>query len=99
MKRPSNLLSPVLAVLTACASPVAVVGADNPPAPQSAKSDTASAKKPPLITSNPDGTFTIQKEPAEGSTKEGLVIRPQVVIPIIPTPEKNRPTSPPQKKN
>jgi hypothetical protein len=57
-----------------------------------------------LVTKNPDGTFTIQREPAKGESKDakaekGLVIRPQVVIPIIPTPEKNKPKVPPQKKN
>jgi molybdate transport system substrate-binding protein len=51
-----------------------------------------SAEKP-MITKNPDGTFTVQKEPPNGNTKdangkEGLVIPPQVVTPIFSSPEK-----------
>ena len=38
----------------------------------------------PLITSNPDGTFAIQKPPAKGDSKGGLVIPPQTVVPIVP---------------
>ena len=57
-----------------------------------ARSRTApaiSAAEPPLITDNPDGTFTIQKQPpkgSEGSQNRGLVIPPQVVVPEIPAP-------------
>jgi hypothetical protein len=40
-----------------------------------------------MITNNPDGTFTIQKKPPHGTSdaskgKNGLVIPPQVVVPI-----------------
>jgi hypothetical protein len=93
MKWPSNLLSPVLAVLAACASPVAVMGADDHQAPKAA-SGNASTSKPPMIIQNPDGTFTIQKAPpkdgAKGATKKGLVIPPQVVVPIIPARERRK---------
>lgn len=47
----------------------------------------------PMITHNPDGTFTVQKEPQNGNPKDarhkrGLVIPPQVVTPIFSTPDK-----------
>jgi hypothetical protein len=41
MQWPKNLLSPVLAILTACASPVAVMGVDDPPVLKPAVSDAA----------------------------------------------------------
>jgi hypothetical protein len=46
-----------------------------------------------MIIHNPDGTFTIQKAPPKDAAKDskaqkGLVIPPQVVVPIIPAPEK-----------
>ncbi len=98
MQWPKNLLSPVLAILTACASPVAVMGVDDPPALKPAVTDTApsnSASRPPMVTHNPDGTFTVRKEPSKGAAKDGkfekgLVIPAQVVVPIILTPEKPR---------
>jgi hypothetical protein len=59
--------------------------------PKSAVSDDASASSvsKPMITQNPDGTFTTQKEPPDGNSKdarakEGLVIPPQVVVPEVP---------------
>jgi hypothetical protein len=93
MKPPSNLISRVLALLAACTFPAAVIGADNSPAPQAIVGDSASTDKPPIVVQNPDGTITVQKEPAKGraedaKTKKGLVIRPQVVIPIIPARQK-----------
>jgi hypothetical protein len=96
MQWPKNLLSPVLAILTACASPAAVMAIDDRPALKPAVTDTAptsSASKPPMVTQNPDGTFTIRKEPSRGAAKDGkfekgLVIPAQVVVPIIPTPRK-----------
>ncbi len=56
----------------------------------SAQADCASK---PMVTHNPDGTFTIQKEPRKGNCKDAkfkkeLVIPPQVVTPIFSTPEK-----------
>ena len=91
MKRPSNLLSPVLAVLAACASPAAVMGADDPQATKPVE-EAASPSNPLMIIHNPDGTFTVQKAPpkdgAKGTAQKGLVIPPQVVVPIIPSPEK-----------
>ncbi len=93
MKWPSNLLSLVLAVLAACASPAAVTGADDPQATKPAR-DAALPGTPPFIIHNPDGTFTIQKAPPKNGTKttgkKGLFIPPQVVVPIIPAREKRK---------
>jgi hypothetical protein len=66
-------LLPILALATA-----AMASAQNPPTP---------VKPPSMIVHNPDGTFTVRKEPAS-STKDtraenGLVIPAQVVVPII----------------
>lgn len=55
--------------------------------PIAAVPEKAAAPPAPLVVRNPDGTFTIRKEAAENKdaqTKKGLVIRPQVVIPIVP---------------
>jgi hypothetical protein len=43
----------------------------------------------PIVTQNPDGTFTVRKEPSQEDAKnvkakKGLVIPAQVVVPIIP---------------
>jgi hypothetical protein len=51
------------------------------------------AKKPPMITQNSDGTIMVQKEPSNeeaknAKAKKELAIPPQVVIPIVPAPEK-----------
>jgi hypothetical protein len=93
MKCLSKLLSPVLSVLAACASPAAVVGADDPQATK-AVGGAASTSRPPMIIQNSDGTFTVQKEPpkdgAKGTAKKGLVIPPQVVVPIIPARERRK---------
>jgi hypothetical protein len=87
MKCPSNLLLPVLAVLAACASPAAVMGADDPQATK-AVGEAASPSAPLMVIHNPDGTFTIQKAPskeqAKDAAKKGWVIPPQVVVPLIP---------------
>jgi hypothetical protein len=89
---PSNLLAPVLAFLAVCASPAAVMDADNPPATKSVVGDAASASKPPMVIQNPDGTITVQKEPPKPAkdtkAQKGLVIPPQVIVPITPAPEK-----------
>lgn len=72
-------LLPILALAAAMAS------AQNAPKP---------VKPPPMIVHNPDGTFTIRKEPAKSANdtkaKKGLVIPPQVVVPIVPPPEKRK---------
>jgi hypothetical protein len=93
MKCPSNLLSPVLAVLAACTSPAAVLGADDPQATKAVvRGNAASTEKPPMIIQNPDGTFTVQKAPPKAArdpkAKKGLVIPPQVVVPIAALPQK-----------
>ena len=91
MKWPS-LLPPVLAFLAAWASPAAVMGADDHQATKAAAGDAASTSKTPMVIRNPDGTFTVQKVPskeqAKDAAKKGLVIPPQVVVPIIPAREK-----------
>jgi hypothetical protein len=92
MNWPSNLLSPVLALLATCAYAAAVRGADDPQATKVVARNAASTGKPPMIIHNPDGTFTVQKVPskeqAKDAAKKGLVIPPQVVVPIIPAREK-----------
>ena len=64
-------------------------------APLSAVTAHATSANTPMVTKSPDGTFTVQKEPSKekckgSKTKEGLVIRPQVVVPIVPTNEQSR---------
>jgi len=54
--------------------------------------DPAAKAPPPLVTANADGTLTVQKAPTQGKSKDpkaksGLVIPPQVVVPIIPPRE------------
>ena len=95
MKWPSNLLLPVLAFQAACAFfPAVVMGADDPQATKAVARDAASTDKPPMIIHNPDGTFTVQKVPpkeqAKDAAKKGLVIPPQVVVPIIPARERRK---------
>ena len=79
--RPQRLL-PILALVAA-----AMADAQNSPKP---------VKQPPMIVQNPDGTFTVQKEPAKPAkdtkAKKGLVIPPQVVVPIIPARKHPEPT-------
>ena len=93
MKRPSSLLSPVLAVLATCAYPAAVMGADDPQATKPV-GEAASPSVPLMVIDNPDGTFTVQKAPpkdgAKGTAKQGLIIPPQVVVPLIPSREKRK---------
>jgi hypothetical protein len=88
MKCPSNLLSPVLALLAVYSSSAAVMGADDPQATKPV-GEAASPSNPLMIIHNPDGTFTVQKAPPkeegkDAKAKTGLVIPPQVVVPIIP---------------
>ena len=76
--RPQRLL-PILALAAA-----AMASAQNTPKP---------VKAPPMIVHNPDGTFTVQKAPPKEAAKDpkakkGLVIPPQVVVPIIPARER-----------
>jgi hypothetical protein len=85
MKR-STFLLPVIAVLTAGTPLAAAFGAADAPAPKLAAGDAASASRPPMIVQNPDGTFTAQKtpSPAQPGAKEGMVIPPQIVVPLMP---------------
>lgn len=82
----SNFLLPVIAVLTAGAPLTVAFGAADSPAPDAHVRDTTPARRPPLITHNSDGTMTVQltPSPAQPGTKEGLVIPPQIVVPLIP---------------
>jgi len=69
------------------------MGADDLQATKAVQKDDASTSKPPMIIHNPDGTFTIQKAPSKEQAKDakaktGLVIPPQVVVPIC-RPVKN----------
>jgi hypothetical protein len=64
MKWPSNLLSPVLTVLAACASPVAVMGADDTQAIKPV-GESASPSRPLMVIHNTEGTFTVQKVPSK----------------------------------
>jgi hypothetical protein len=83
MKR-SNFLLPVFAILTACVSAGAALAA-NSPAPNPVSGDAASISGSPMVIRNPDGTFTVQKTlpPAQSGVKQGLVIPPQIVVPLI----------------
>jgi hypothetical protein len=71
---------PILALAAA-----AMASAQNSPKP---------VKTPPMIVHNPDGTFTVQKQPPKSTkdtkAKKGLVIPPQVVVPIIPARERRK---------
>jgi hypothetical protein len=82
----SIFLLPVIAVLTAGAPLAAAFGAANSPVPDARARDAASARRPPLVIHNSDGTMTVQltPSPAQPGAKEGLVIPPQVVVPLIP---------------
>lgn len=70
--RPQRLL-PILALAAAA------MAAQNAPKP---------VKAPPMIVHNPDGTFTVQKQPPksakETKANKGMVIPPQIVVPFIP---------------
>jgi hypothetical protein len=74
-----------LALLSACASTGAVTRTDDPRPPKPAVTDSASpdSASKPMVTQNPDGTITVQKEPPNGEckAKEGLVIPPQIIAP------------------
>lgn len=88
-------LSSVLVLLLACAVAVPAFAAETQRTPKPAAANTTTSDatgKPPLITHNPDGTMTVQKEPAAGKSEhtkqKGLVIPPQVVVPAARLPEK-----------
>jgi hypothetical protein len=85
MKR-SNFFMPVIAVLTAGTPLAEAFGAADSPAPDARARDAAPARRPPLVTHNSDGTMTVQltPSPAQSGAKEGLVIPPQIVVPLIP---------------
>jgi hypothetical protein len=74
------------------ASPAAAMGADVHQATKAGAGDAASTSKPPMVIHNPDGTFTVQKAPPKDGGEDtkanrGLIIPPQVVVPIIPPRE------------
>lgn len=69
---------------TACSAPT------QPPPESAAHAGTSNkSARNPFIIHNADGTFTIQKKPPNGPFKDskagsGLVIPPQVVVPLVP---------------
>jgi hypothetical protein len=74
------------------ANSVGVMAADSPRSSKPVASDgnsPGSTGNNPMIVKNPDGTFTIQKKPTNGNSKDakvkdGLVIPPQVIVPEFP---------------
>jgi hypothetical protein len=84
------------------ANAVGVIAADEPPPPKSAgpAAPRRAASQPPMITKNPDGTFTVQKVPPKGfkDNNKGLVIPPQVVVPLFILPPKKTQNSSPHQK-
>lgn len=88
----------ILAAQSACAAVRTVMAADAAPSPKTAAPDEASTSYAgqSMVIHNPDGTFTVQKKglPSGSSKdtalKEGLVIPPQVVVPIVPSPERKQ---------
>ncbi len=82
----ANCILPVIAVLTAGAPLTPAFGAADALPPAANASDAAPARRLPLITHNPDGTMTIRTTaaPARGDAKKGLVIPPQIVVPLTP---------------
>ncbi len=85
MKRP-NFLLPVLAALAACAPLAPAFGADDSRPPAAAGGSTP-APRPPIVVQNSDGTITAQTTPApaQPGAKRGLVIPPQIVVPVVPS--------------
>jgi hypothetical protein len=85
-----RLLSPVFLVMAACAIPAAALSAETPPKSAEANTAPADPARAPFIVRNPDGTLTVQKQPAPGKTENagenGLVIPPQVIVPIASAP-------------
>jgi hypothetical protein len=69
-----------------------MMGADDPLAAKPV-GVAASPRAPLMVIHNPDGTFTVQKVPsreqAKDAAKKGLVIPPQVVVPIVPAVKRN----------
>ncbi len=89
------LFSSASVALALLATGGSATAADDPPAPKSVEPAAASSNPAPkpLIVHNRDGTFTIQKDPPnttsdQSKAKNGLVIPPQVVVPLIPATEK-----------
>ena len=85
------LAVPFLTASVLGAGAVAAMAADAPPPPKSAEPAVPSSKSAstPMIVQNHDGTFTIQKAPPkDAQINNGLVIPPQVVVPIFSAVEK-----------
>jgi hypothetical protein len=87
-------LSRFLAFIVACAfSVAAAVGAETPKGADANVTPAVSSGKLPFIVHNPDGTFTVQKAQVSGKTDavhKGLVIPPQVVVPMVRAPAKEK---------
>ena len=76
-------------LLGTCTAAVTAMAAEDPLPPRSAVPNSASINSAvrPMVVWSPGGTFTVQKEPANGNSKDvksanGLTIPPQVVVPI-----------------
>jgi hypothetical protein len=83
MRLPNSSSSSFPLFLSACA--IVVMGAGEPP-PKSATADATGSASKPMVTQNPDGTITVQKQPPKGNSKDakgknGLIIPAQVVAP------------------
>lgn len=97
VKKFRALTATFLSAAMLAASGIAVKAADDSQPSKSAEPAAPSGKSAtkPMIVHNPDGTFTVQKEPPDGTSKvstvqNGLVIPPQVVVPFVPAIEKKR---------
>jgi hypothetical protein len=94
------LLGPPVAILAiegflVAAPAVPKSAAASPPKSAIPDGNTTTSAEKLMVTQNPDGTFTVQKEPRNGNSKaaepkKGLVIPSQVVVPLAPVPEKRR---------
>jgi hypothetical protein len=92
--QPSTELEDLIAGFLLTEAKKQIDSATAPTPPKSAA--PAGASSNPMIIHNRDGTFTIQKEPLNGTSKDsnagnGLVIPPQVVTPLIPAVGKKLP--------
>ena len=82
-----------LVLFGACATAAMAADASQPSKSATTQAAPSTYAAKPMITRNPDGSFTIHNEPRNGTSKTakakgGLVIPPQVVTPIFSTPEK-----------
>src|SRR5580700_91323 len=85
----------VVAFLSACVSPVAVLGDDDspPPKPPVIEAAPTNSASKLIVTQNPDGTITFRKESPTGDVKGAqvkkrlLIIPAQIVAPAASAPK------------